>query len=308
MDKFKAMLLAYVATQFGITEEGAAELLLTKSEDGTVNVETAEPLEDALAILINKDKERVSSLRVDKTAIFDDAFAKAKTKVLSQAEKNLIKEYSVEGADNMKLPEIVAAIVEKHGKGTKKTEISEADIKKHPLFLKLEQDSAAALATQKEAFETQIQGIEAQKAEETLLQEVLSLVSTHLDDYNPVLPKDTARAGKQRKDFIDSFKGRKYQKVNGSGFILLNEEGTERADDGHGNPVYLKDFAYSQAAATFDQKAQSGKGNGGNEGVAGGGGAAKVYETEDEYNLAMLNANSAEERSQINESWKASNT
>ena len=283
------LLLKLIATQQGISEEAAAELLFTKSEeDGKLTVK-----EDALKTLLASDAKRVEDLKSvatdDKTKIYDKAFAEAKKDVLTKEEKALAEKYGIEGT-NFKLHDLVETIVTKQTEGLKGDLNNEDAIKKSPTYLTLER----AMKEEKEALEAahakEVEGIQANYSRTELVTDVKSRVLGYFDNLNPVLSKKNAAY--QREDFANRFDKYNYER-DGDKFLMLGEDG-KRMEDKHGHPVYLEKFVSEEAGKLYDFAKQSPKGGAGNGGDGGGSGGNnfKVPTNEDEFNTAIFNATS----------------
>lgn len=301
----KNILLAFLAKQFGMTEDAAADLLYTKSEeDDTKSVLKKDALNDLLA----KDAERVKKLKTvatDKTAIYDEAYADAKKKVLAKAEKSLAKKYGIEG-ENFKLDTLVQDIVTKQTEGLKGDKLDEDAVKKHPTYLALERAKTEEAETLKTQHEEAVKKIQTEYARTETLGNVKGKVLSLFDGLKPVLSKDATRAVNQRTDFADRFGNYNYEK-DGDRYLVLDAEG-KRMEDAHGNPVYLDKFVQNEAAKLYDFQVQNPKGSAGNgDGSTGGGsGTTNIPKSEDEYNMAILEATTTEERETITAAYEAS--
>lgn len=300
------ILLGYLAKQYGITEEAAAELLYQPSEED----ESKKVLKaDALQILLDKDKERVESLKgeeVDKTAIYDEAFADAKKKILPKAEKALAKKYGIEG-DKFKLETLVEDIVAKQLEtaGKDASKIDEATVKRHPTYLALEKAKGEEIENLKTAHSTELETLKGTYAKTETWTDVKPLILSHFDGLNPILSTDTKKAGNQRERFATDLQGFTYEKQADNSYLIVGEDG-KRLEDGHGNPLTLDKFVEQQASPVFDFKKQSAKDSAENGGGGGGGSSITVPSNQQEYEASMLNANSAAERAEIAAAYKGS--
>lgn len=300
----KEILLSFLAKQYGMTEEAAAELLYTKSEDDDTKTVLKE---NALQDLLAKDKERVKSLKsnaLDKTAIYDEAYNDAKKKVLGKAEKALAKKYGIEGED-FKLNSLVEDIVARETEGLKgDNTITEDKVKKHPTYLALERTKAEEIETLTNTHQDEVKKIQADYLRTETLGTVKGKVLSFFDGLKPVLSKDATRAANQRNDFATRFNSFNYEK-DGDKYLMLDSEG-KRMEDAHGNPIYLDKFVEAEAAKLYDFKVQDPKGGAGNgSGGASGGSKVTVPTNEDEYNMAIINATTSEEREAIVAAYEA---
>lgn len=300
------ILLGYIAKQHGITEETVAELLFTKSEEDETKLVLKE---NALEILLEKDTARVETLKgsgVDKTAIFDEAYAKAKKDELTKAEKRISKAYNIDG--NYKLDDLVAKVVEvKVAEATEGTELTDEKVKLHPTYLALEKLKNEEISTLTTNHEAAIAKINDDNVKKEIWQTTKVKILDYFDGLKPVLSNDGAKAARQRSDFATKFQTYEFQSQEGQDDPLVIKDG-KRLEDAHGNPVTLKNLVEQTANQFYDFAVQDDKGNAGNGGASGGAsGGVNVPKNESEFQEAYFNANSAEERQAIQDAWDAAN-
>lgn len=301
----KEILLKLVAKQNGISEDAAAELLYQKSEDDdTVMVLK----KDALKTLLEKDKDRVAKLKtteVDKTKIYDEAYADAKKEILPKAEAKLAKKYGIEG-DSFKLDKLVADIVSKETEGLQGDKLDENAVKKHPLYLTLERESKEAIESLTATHEEALNKVKSDYTRTETVTDVKGKVLSFFDKLNPVLSSDAKKAVNQREDFATSFSNKyNYEKQEDGSYLVL--EGDKRVEDEHGTVLTLDKLVERDASRTFDFAVQNPKGGAGNEDGSGKGGKIDIPESEDAYNDAILEANTPEERAEITAAYEAAN-
>ena len=303
MEEFIKLLLGYVTKQYNITDEQAAELLYKKSDDG--KLDKTKLKDDALKGLLAKDKERVTALKgkeVDETALFDKAYDKALAKVNTKLEKQLVKDYGVEIGDR-KLPELLKHVIETKStskKGDK--ELTDDDVKKHPVYLSLEKAKAKEVADLTEGHTKEIDTLKATHAKGETLSGVKKQVATAFTKLKPVLSKDATKAANQVARFSNQFDSYDYEKQTDGSYLVLKDG--KRLEDGHGNPITLDKLVSEKAEAEYDFEAQGEKESAGNEG--GGGDATKVPTNEAEFTDAIFNATTDEERMKITDAYEAS--
>lgn len=290
------IMLKYFAKQHGISEDAAAELLCI-SEDGKTDRTKLKP--DIAEVLIAKDKERVEGIKkdVDKTAIFNEAYDKATKDVRTKTEKALIKKYGLEDVKATTVEEVVEAIVSKATADNKGGKLDDEAVKKHPLYLSLERTKTEEVKQLEDKFKDDLAKIETEKAREAIFGTVTDKVLTYLDDLKPILPTDGKKAANQRADFAAKFKNYEYQPIEGAKDEFLILDGGRRMEDGHGNPLTLKTLAENVANDYFEFAKQDDKGNAGNKGKAGA--TVTVPKNEEEFNQAIFNAATPEERAAV---------
>lgn len=301
MDPIQIM-LAYYAIQHGITEDAAAELLCEPSEDGN-GVDRTKLKSDALGVLKTQDKVRVDKIKgsVDKTKIFNDAHAKAVKEERGKVEKLLAEKFEL--SRELELTELVdqiAAIKAPAG-----GELTEENVKKHPAFTTMEKTKTKEIEKLKTEYEAKLKDVETAQSKAKITKTALEIIGGYFDDLKPVLPADATKAANQRKKFLKEFENYTYEPIDGSDkdFLIIGPDG-KRLEDGHNNPLSLKAFTQREAEPVFEFAVQDDKGGPGNGGKAGKG-AVKVPTNEEEYNDAIFNATTAEERAAIADAYGA---
>lgn len=300
MEQLTSIMLGYIATQYGITEDAAAELLFESSES---DAEKQTLKTGALDALLSLDQERVTTLKdsVDTTESFKNGYDKARKEVLAKEEKKLAKQYGIEDT-SLKLDKLVASIV---AKSTPEGDDLEDKVKTHPLYLELERNSATSLDEAKTAYETKITELEAGHAKKETMRTVSGEILSLFDGLNPILSSDTTRAGNQRTDFAQKFEKYDFELQEDKTYLVTSEG--KRIEDGHGHPISLSGLVEREAGRYFDFKAQSEKEGTGNGSQAGGSGSGAIEVPADEaaYNEAVFSATTAEERAAITEAYEA---
>lgn len=300
----KKFLLDYLVSSVGLTKEDAAAKIIELESDD----KDTEASKEILASF----KAKIDDL---KTTNFNDGHKKAAKEVKFAFEKDLKAKYGVtsDKTGTELVEEIVASQTQGSGKGGK--DLTDEEIKKHPLFLKLESDSKKALKDAETTFKADLKKIEDAKALEETLKEVKSIGIAEFKKLNPVLSPDATKAEKQTLQIAKALEGKTYQKV-GNDFLVLKEDGS-RLEDEHGNPVRLSnlvreisdDLGFDYKAAT--DRSSAGGGNnkgqgGGNEGESGNKYTGKMPSNEDELNGVLFDPKvSAEHKAEIQEAWNA---
>ena len=313
MNEFQKIMLAMLSKQYGMSEDEVAELLFPKSEDDDSKFNYEAVNENLLDTLLGRDKDRVTSLKsgkADKTKIYDEAFADAKKQILPKVEKKLAEDHGLEYSKGMKLDDIVTAIVTKtkaevdpEGKG-----LTDDAVRKHKLYLDLENKAKDDKAKLKEEHQAAIDKIEKAHEREGVIGTVKNKALEVLDSMNPVLGKNATVALNRRTDFANQFEAHDYELVKDdlgkvSQILVLDAEG-KRKEDGHGNALAFDEFVKTLATPRFEFAVQDPKQPSGNEDDAGGGGGGAPT-SRDEYNKKIFAANTPEERTQIREAYIA---
>lgn len=307
MKELAQIFLAFIVKTHGISEEQAAELLYQKSEDGKT-LDKDKVNTELLTQLESMDAERVQKLKdgADTTKAFEDGYKKAQKETLSKHEDSLRKEYGVTDT-NLKGSELVKHIVQSASEGEKgKGKLTEDEIKKSPLYLQLEKERTEAVESVKTEYETKIQDLEKGWQRNQTLSTVKGKVINLLDGLNPVLPKVQTAATNQKNQFAGIFEKYDYQQ-DGDSLLVLDKESGKRLEDKHGNPIKFENLVKETAAEYFEFAKQDPKGGPGNENGGAGGAGISVPKDEAEYNKAIFEAKTPEDRAAIQTAYEASN-
>lgn len=295
MDKIKKFILAYLVASVGLTKEAATEKLEA--------IENGEAPDETIAEVMGLFKAKVDDL---KRTNFDQGHQKAAKEVKFAFEKDLKEKYGV-SSDKIGLEliaEIVAAQTGSTGKG------SDDDVKKHPLFLKLEADSKKALAETEMNHKAAFKKLEESIATSALLKEVSAIGIAEFEKLNPILSQDATKASKQKALVAKQLEGRSFQKV-GNDFLILKEDGS-RLEDEHGNPVRLSnlvkeisdDLGFDYKVASERSSSAGGEGKG-SEGEGGKKYTGKMPANQDEFHAILFDATlGAEEKGEVQAYWK----
>ena len=269
----KERLLYLTTKQFNLTEDEAKTLLL----------EGEDLKENAVDLLLEKDKERIQKLKDERTIRYNEGFQTAEKKFKSHSEDTFKKLTGYSGAEDNFEAMFTAWHKEETKKLAQKKEVTEDDIKRHPLFIDLETKTIA-----KEKYD-ELQKSFDQFKTESQRRAVMDTVTSNAWDVvaarNPILSENPTVAENRKRDFLAKFHQYEYELQDGR--IIVLKEG-KRLEDAHGNLKTFEAFTVELADQNFDFKAQTDKGNAGNK--AGGNGGVVITDkptTAREYATAL---------------------
>jgi len=302
----KELLLAFLTKTLNLTSEEAAKLLYKLGEDGKL---TEEFNTDALGKILELDAARVSQIKesgkVDTQELFNNGFKKAQKEVLAAHEKAIREEFGVDNTDLTGI-DLVREVISKNTK-SKGGELTDENVKKHPLYLGLEKTKTSALDELKGEYEGKISSIESQYKRNAVLGTVKNDARSILAGLNPVISENQTVAQNRELDFLTKLESYEFQPGQNGEHLVLDKETGNRLEDQHGHPVRFTDVVKEKAALYYDFKKQGEKGNGGNEGGQGGkSGGVQVPKTKDERDTAIIAAKTKEERTEIQKAWEES--
>lgn len=212
-------------------------------------------------------------------------FDRAKSTVLSDLEKQIRKEFSIDDAE-LQGVDLVRHIADTtreaaEAKGGKSGKLTDDDVKKHPLFIDLEKAKKKEVDDLKKDFDAKIKAKDDERDYDRLLTDIDSEAEKVFSSIGEaVLPEDASIAAKHKKRLLmDELRAFKFQKSENGDIIVLNADGT-RHEDKAGNAKGFKDLVSEIAKQNFQFKAGQERklpGNGGGAPPPGGGGKEKKY-------------------------------
>lgn len=278
--EIKEILRGIMTTALKMSTEEVAELL--EKTDG----------QEILNAILDKDKVRVAELGKTK---YQDGYKKAKGESLTEFEKSVKEKYGV-ADENLQGIELVESIVAKHiedakkasGKTGKGAEATEDEIKKHPMYVALENKLKTDLEATENNWKQKLSEQEKAFKKDKSFTSVKEIAQNILSSGKYLLPEDANIATNQKGLFLNSLaNGYEYEQVDNTTLVLQNGK---RLEDEHGHSVTLDDFLNKQASMYFPIKASNGGGNAGNgnnggaNGSGGAGGLNLMPKTFDELN------------------------
>lgn len=299
---FIKIIIGFLSKTLNMTTEEVSDLLYKKTDNPDEKVFK----EDLADILLNADAERVKAIKKNSSIdedtekkLRDEGYKRAEKEVLTKFEENLRKEYGSsskkQGLDLVK--DVITA-------ASKVDDLTDEKVKKHPLYVNLETTSQKAIDELKTEHTTALENLKLEQKRESVLSSVRGKAKDLLLSLNPVLSENAIIAANREKDFLSKFDGYDYEEA-GDDFILVDRSTGKRLENKQGHAVKLSDHAKDQASLYYEFKKQNPKGSpGGGEG--GDPPSFAIPKTRDEYDDAIINAKTNEERTAISQAWEAS--
>jgi hypothetical protein len=234
-----------------------------KLSDGDIDAILEASKDDQAALLqalYDKDKTRVSELTKPKDGqTFQDGYKKAKKEVLTELENELKGEFDLESeATGL---DLVKQIVDTKGKAGKKTELTEDDVKKHPVYQQLDKSVKKQLKDKDTEWETKLSETEKGFKKAQVFGKVTDKALEALDELKPVYPANPKVAANLKKAFVKSLEEFEYEDQE-TGIVVM--KGGKVVDDGHGHSLEFSKLAKERAADFFEFQANNGGNNAGN--------------------------------------------
>lgn len=231
------VLLGFVAKTLNIANTEVAALI--KTDDGKVK-------DDALSTLLDKDKDRVKTLKTD---AHDTGYKKANKEVMKTFEKDLREKFDLE-SDKQGFELIEDLLSVKVPKPDGKAKFTDDDVKKHPMFIQLENKVKEVKDLTDKEWKEKFEAKEKEYTRDKTLSVVEKKAVALIDELKPVLSTDPKRAANQKRDLIDKIIKNGFD-IQGDEIVLIGEDG-KRIEDPHGNRVAFNDFVKETVTSYYD--------------------------------------------------------
>lgn len=292
MPTLKEFLSTFLGKTYNLPEEKVAELL---------NSEGTEVKPEAIETLLQLDVAKVAKIKSEN---FENGLKKATKEVMTDFEKKVKEKYGI--TSEKQGDELIEEIVK--AKAGKPGTLEEDKVKAHPLYIKLQDESAKAVQAKEAEWKGKYETFEKTVSKKETFSEILKRANPLLEKFD--LPKVQALKEAQLKLLTDELNKFEFQK-NENDFVILDESG-KVVEDGHGNRTNLENLVQSIAAKYWPKlegKPRSGSGatnDTGDNGQSGNQWKGKVPTNDDEFSQAIGGAKTAEERIQITEAYDKS--
>lgn len=234
----------------------------------------------------------------------DNGYKKAQSEILDMKEKEIKQEFGLNGSKSRGLLEIVKEIA---AQATSKGSTIDADkIKLHPEYIKLQDDSKAAMEKIAKEWEEKYNNREAEITGEKTFTEISKKADAYLSGFG--LPEDEKLSAKQKSWLYNELKQYKFT-PNGDDYVITGPDG-KVVNDNLGHRKNFETLVNELAAGYWPKKDGKERSGSGAQNNQGGAGAAKVNPwkgkvTDDvTYSNAIKNAKTAEERIEITDAYE----
>ena len=262
---YKKIITGLLSKAYKLDDGKIAELL----QDGENITE-----DTVLSSLLSEDSNRVTALKkaTDTTGKFQEGYAKAKKEERANYEKEIREKYGIESETTgiELIDEVVTAKVGEQGTG-KKGEVTEDDVKKHPVYQTLETKYKKDLKAKDTEWETKLNEVETKYKMETTFETIKLKALSTLDGLKPVLPGIPEVAANQKSWFVNALKDYQFDIQDGDRVVVMKDG--KVVEDGHGNSIDFSELVKTTASKFFEFQKNNGGGNSGNNNQDTGGGA-----------------------------------
>jgi len=246
----------------GKTDEEIHSIVFEKGEDGKLSLK-----DNVNDLLLDMITNKLKAVKGDETAIWDKAWKKAQKETLEKAEKLLSEKVGV-NIEGETFEEKISKFVEMVNSGSKNTkqQLSDDDIKKHPLFLSIEQKAVKAeeLLKENEKIKNEFEQFKMNYEKQNKINKITSIIEDFVDGkLNLNLDKDQTRRKNQIKLITKEVLAAAddWEEVDGKIFGIKNGK---RIEDAQFTPKALQQITKEIALQYFEPLAQTPKGGAGN--------------------------------------------
>lgn len=252
----KTILMGVLTKTLNRSEQEVTDLLYQQEGD------ELKLKDDAMDDILSLDSVRVENIKKNAPVPqerLENEYKRGQKEALTKMEKSLKEKYSVESdKEGVELVDSIITAKSKPGK------LSDDDVKKHPLYVSLEKDRVPKeeLEKMKKDFDDYKNNIE----EKNILNNVKKYAGDYLDELKPIISENPIVARNRREDYLSKFGNYKYQDPEDLEKSLILKSDGSRLEDGHGNPIKLRELARQIAEVNYDFPKQDDKGNSGEDG------------------------------------------
>lgn len=262
MEKLNKALLYALTKAVGKTDDEILNLVQTKNESGELTLK-----DNADELLLNIITDKLKAVKGNPDEVWDKAWKKAQKETLDKAEK-LLKEAAGIDLDGETFDEKVRKFVDITNQKASKNKgaINDDDVKKHPLFLSLEQKATKfdEVLKEKEAIKTEFESFKNNIIRESKISKVNSIIETEIERLNLNLDKDPVRRKNQvkliAKEVVNIADDWEESENN---FFAI--KGGKRIENAQFTPKTVADLTKEISLQYFQPLAQTPKGAAGNE-------------------------------------------
>lgn len=239
---------------YGLSEDQANVLIYADDKKETLK-------DNVISEILALQEKKINEKKADATKQFENGYKKAQGETLGKLEKELKEKYEID--TELKGLELIEDIIKANTTAaTKKAgQITEDDIKKHPIYLKLEKEYSKAQkeAEAKNELESKLKNFERKSKFDRIKEKAL----IEFKKLNPVLSEDPVKQANQQAMFLKEFDNFEDFEITEDGEIIAMLNG-KRYENKLGNVVPFTEITKEIADKYFDYKKQETKGGAGN--------------------------------------------
>ena len=227
--------------------------------------------ESVLNSLLELDTQRVEKLKTSggKDGTFQDGYAKAKKEDRQLFEKEIKEAFEVE-SDKTGLDLITEILTAKTSEAGKKGQLTDDDVKKHPIYQAAEKAFKKQLSDKETEYKTKLSEVESAAKKAQTFSSVKDNALAILEGLNPIYAKNPKVATTIKNQFLNELQGFEFER-QADGSWLVTKDG-KVVEDGHGHSKSFEDIIKETSESYFEFQENNGGQNAGNENKDNGSG------------------------------------
>lgn len=254
---YKKILMGLLSTAYTI-DDGKLQTLFNDEESND---------ESTLQKLMELDAERVKSIKSNRANTeeekFQQGYAKAKKEVLTDFETQLKEVFNASNSEKKGL-DLISDIIANNAKSNISSDsLTEDDIKKHPVYQRMELGLKTQLAETAKTLENQINDIKGEYQRKEVMNKIKSNANQLLDSLNPVLANNSNVANNIKNKFLSEFDNYNFDIQDGGHVVIMDKNG-KIVEDAHGNSQKFENMVKGIAENYFEFRQNNGGTNAGN--------------------------------------------
>jgi hypothetical protein len=254
-----------------------------------------------LSTAIEADANRVAKFKAEKQNEFNKGLEKGASKI----EKAIKEKYQVDS--DLIGVELLDHVIEAQTAEIQeklKSKSKDDDFEKHPKYIEFKKNFESQLKAKEQEWEGKLQERESEWVRKETLNKVTKLAFNSLEN-EYLLPENKDRASALKDVLNREIESGNY-KIDESGEVVLLDKDGKPLEDKHGKFIAFKEYVDSIAGKYFDKKVANPRGNSGNQNQPGNQ-PTGAFKTKEEFQEAMFNAKTNEEKAAVYVKYKDSN-
>lgn len=291
------MLVGLLTKTLNMSEDDLKAIILKEGSEDELN-------EDALQTLLTKDAERIALIKDANKGGRDDQYKRGLKDAAERVEAAIRNTFGL--ADDLTGDELIAKAKESSPKGSGDGQMTDDEIKAHPLFIALQQEKSKEIAQMQKDHKDALANVETDFNSKMTVTTVNQKALAYIKSKNPVLPTDSSKADKRLSTILPELAKYKFEQKGND--IIVKDENGHQLTDAHNNAVNFNDLVDSIAEDYFDFESgesdgSKGTGNGGDDFNKKPFSRVTVPQNSDDLRKALEGAKSSEERQKISEAY-----
>ncbi len=291
------LLLGLLTKTLNMSEDDLKAVILKEGSEDELN-------EDALQSLLTKDADRIKAIKDGYTESKDNQYKRGLKEGAEKIEGTLKEKFGIE--EDLTGEDLIAKAVETLSGRSGEGEMSESDVKTHPVYIALQNEKSKEIARMQKEHEQALANAESEFNTKMTKTSVNQRVLQHIRSKNPILPEDPKKADKRLRTILPELDQYKFEQDGNE--IIVKDSNGQMLTDAHNNVVTFDRLVDTLSEDYFDFQSNDsddtqGTGNGGNDFGKRNFDKITIPKDSKELEQALKVAKSPEERQKISEAF-----